>query len=331
MLRYRLGLLMSIPALLVVVGTVGYQAIEGWPLDDAAYMTVLTISTVGFHEVHPLSDEGRMFTSILILGGVFTLFYAATEFVRAVIVGEVGRVFGRQRMERRIGELNNHMVVCGYGRMGRLVCHEFDTSGVPYVVLDRREDVFGGPDAPKGTYLVGDATSDEVLRKAGIERARGLVAAAASDADNLYITMSARFMNEKLLIVARAEDEAAERKLLRAGATRVISPYAIGGRRIAQAVLRPAVMDFIELATHTAHMELQMEEVEIRPGSRLAGVPLRESGIRRDLGIIIIAIKRPDERMLFNPESDVVLEEGHLLITLGHRQQLDRLERLAGA
>jgi voltage-gated potassium channel len=234
-------------------------------------------------------------------------------------------------MEKRIVELKNHMVVCGYGRMGQLVCQEFDREGVPYVVLDRQAEAFEGIHAPRGPHLVGDATSDDVLRRAGIERARGLVAAAASDADNLYITMSARFMNDGLFIVARAEEDAAERKLQRAGATRVISPYSIGGRRIAQAVLRPAVMDFIELATRTEHLELQMEEVEIHAGSKLAGVALHESPIRRDLGIIIVGIKRADGRMVFNPGSEVVMEEGDLLITLGHRDQLDRLEALAGA
>jgi voltage-gated potassium channel len=184
---------------------------------------------------------------------------------------------------------------------------------------------------PHGIALVGDATSDEVLRRAGVERARGLVTAAASDADNLYVTISARFLSERLFIVARAEEEGAEKKLLRAGANRVVSPYVIGGQRVALAVLRPAVMDFIELATKKEHMELQIEEAEIEPGSRLAGVSLKDSQIRQDLGIIIVAIKKPDGKMVFNPAPETLLSAGDILITLGHRQQLDRLEALAGS
>jgi voltage-gated potassium channel len=176
---------------------------------------------------------------------------------------------------------------------------------------------------------VGDATSDDVLKQAGVDRARSLVTVAASDADNLYIVMSARFLNDKLFIVARAEEEGAEKKLLRAGANRVVSPYSIGGQRVALAVLRPAVMDFIELATSKEHLELQIEETEIRPGSRLAGCALKDSQVRQDLGAIIVAIKKPDGRMLFNPAAEVVIEARDVLITMGHRQQLDRLEAMA--
>jgi voltage-gated potassium channel len=182
---------------------------------------------------------------------------------------------------------------------------------------------------PHGIPLQGDATSEDVLRRAGIDRARALVTAAASDADNLYITMTARLLNEKLLIVARAEEEAAERKLKRAGATRVVSPSAIGGQRVAQAVLRPNVMDFIELATKSEHLELQIEETEILPASSLCGQSLKDSSLRQDLGIIIVAIKKPGGRMAFNPEPSTIIEAQDLLITLGHRQQLDRLEQVA--
>jgi voltage-gated potassium channel len=184
---------------------------------------------------------------------------------------------------------------------------------------------------PHGIPVVGDATADEVLRRVGIARARALVAAAASDSDNLFITLSARLLNERLLIVARADGEGAELKLRRAGASRVVSPYTIGGHRVAQAVLRPNAMDFIELATRAEHLELQIEEVEVRSGSSLVGCSLNTSPIRRELGIIIVAIKKPGAKMVFNPASSAVLERGDVLITLGHRQQLDRLEQMAGA
>jgi voltage-gated potassium channel len=327
----RFFLMLVVPVLLTALGTFGYHMVEGWAWFDALYMTVITITTVGFLEVHPLSHAGRTFTMLLALGGIFTLFYAATEAIRAIVSGEVRSVLGRQRMQRSLAEIRDHFVVCGFGRMGHLVCREFSSLGLPFVVIDREASLLRDFSLPHGIPLVGDATSDEVLRMAGAERARGLVTAAASDADNLYVTMSARFLNDKLFIVARAEEEAAEKKLRRAGANRVVSPYVIGGQRVALAVLRPAVMDFIELATSKEHMELQIEEAEIASGSRLAGLSLKASQLRQDLGIIIVAIKKPDGRMLFNPAPETVLSAADVLITLGHREQLDRLEAMAGA
>ncbi len=327
----RFVLTLSVPVLLAAAGTAGYHFVEGWGVFDALYMTVITITTVGFLEVHPMSHAGRTFTMLLSLGGIFTLFYAATELIRAVVSGEVRSVLGRQRMERSLLEIRDHFVVCGFGRMGNLVCREFSSLGLPFVIIDRDASLLRDFSLAHGFPLVGDATSDEVLRSAGVERARGLVTAAASDADNLYVTMSARFLNDKLLIVARAEEEGAEKKLLRAGADRVVSPYVIGGQRVALAVLRPAVMDFIELATRKEHMELQIEEAAVLAGSRLAGLSLKDSQIRQDLGIIIVAIKKPDGKMIFNPPSETVIAAGDVLITLGNRQQLDRLEQMAGA
>jgi voltage-gated potassium channel len=314
---------------LLSVGTLGYRTVGGWGWLDALYMTVITITTVGFHEVQPLGPAGRLFTMGLALGGVFTAFYAAAAFIRAVVTGEIRTVFGRQRMEQQLARLNNHLVVCGFGRMGQLVCEEFSQARIPFVVIDRDPEVLEGFSMPHGFPLVGDATADEVLKEAGVERARGLVTAAASDADNLYIAMSAHFISEKLFIVARAESEGAEKKLLRAGASRVVSPYAIGGHRVAQAVLRPAAMDFIELATRTAHLELQIEEIGVAGSSRLVGTSLKDSPIKSELGIIIVAIKRSD-RMLYNPAPEESLKEADVLIALGHRQQLDQLEEMAG-
>jgi len=320
-----------IPVVLVATGTVGYHVIEGWNAFDALYMAVITLTTVGFMEVHPLTPAGRLFTMLLALGGVFTLFYVGTELVGGVVSGEVRKVLGRQRMERSLSDLNNHAVVCGFGRMGRLVCQEFSRLGLRFAVIERRPELLRDFQIPHGIAIPGDATSDEFLRKAGVERARSLVTAAASDADNLYITMSARFLNEKLFIVARAEEEGAERKLIRAGANKVVSPYVIGGQRVAQAVLRPAVMDFIELATRGEHLELQIEETEVAAGSSLAGTILKDSGLRRDLGIILVAIKKPDGKMVFNPPPEAVIEPHDLLISLGPRHQLDRLEGMARA
>ena len=327
---HRLLLPVAAVAVLLAAGTVGYQIVEGWGWFDALYMTAITITTVGYLEVHPMGWGGRVFTMVLALGGVFTAFYAAAEFIRAVVTGEIRTVLGRQRMESRLEKLNGHLVVCGFGRMGRLAAEEFSSAGLSFVVVDRDPKVLEGFDIPHGIPLVGDATGDDALRRAGVDRARALVTAAASDADNLFITMSARLLNERLFIVARAEGEGAELKLRRAGASRVVSPYNIGGHRVAQAVLRPNAMDFIELATRTGHLELQIEEVEVRAGSGLVGCSLKASPVRSELGIIVVAIKKPGGRMAFNPAPEAVLEAGDLLITLGHRQQLDRLEEMAG-
>lgn len=327
----RFVIVATIPFLLLIVGTLGYEVVEGWAAFDALYMTAITITTVGFLEVHPLSHAGRLFTIFLAMGGVFTLFYAATEVIGGIVSGEVRRVLGRQRMERQLAAMKEHRIVCGYGRMGRYVCREFSSLKLPFVLVDRDADTLRGVQMPFGIPLHGDATSDEVLRRAGVERAKVLVAVAPSDADNLYVTLSARLLNEKLFIVARAETEGAEQKLLRAGASRVVAPFVIGGQRVTQAVLRPNVVDFIELATRSEHMELQLEETEIRPSSALAGAALKDSRIRQDLGIIIVAIKKADGRMVYNPAPDERILAGDLLITLGHRQQLDRLAALAGS
>jgi voltage-gated potassium channel len=325
----RFVLLLLIPCLLIAAGTVGYSLIEGWSAFDSLYMTVITLTTVGYEEVHPLSAAGRTFTMVLLLGGAFTLIYAVGEFIRSLVSGELQAFMGRRLMERNLADLRDHLIICGMGRMGRLVCKEFAGQGMPFVVIERSADLVEDFHIPHGIALHADATSDEVLRRAGVDRARALVTVVASDADNLYITMSARLLNEKLFIVARAENEPAEQKLRRAGANRVVSPYVIGGARVAQAVLRPNVVDFIELATKTEHLEVQIEETTVAAKGRLAGKSLKDSRLREEQGIIVVAIKTAAGRMVYNPAADTVMQPGDILITLGHREQLDRLDELA--
>jgi voltage-gated potassium channel len=328
--RRRLLLTLLVPIGLVLIGTLGYYLIEDkYTLFDALYMTVITLATIGYEEVHPLSTAGRAFTIFLILGGVTTFLYAATAAVRAVVSGEVRELLGRQRMERSLAQMEDHLIVCGYGRMGRLVCQEFSRQRLPFVVVEINPDLLAGFDVAHGIPLNGDAASDEVLKQAGVERARGLVTVMTSDADNLYTTMSARLLNKKLFIVARVEDPRAEQKLRRAGANRVVSPYAIGGVRLAQAVLRPTVVDFIELATKTEHLELQIEESRVGPSSPLAGATLKDSRIRADLKVIVVAIKKGAGDMMFNPAPETVIEAGDIVVAIGDRKHLDELEKLA--
>lgn len=318
----------SLPILLVVVGTLGYHSLEGWGYFDSLYMTVHTLATVGFGETHPLSQNGRVFTILLILGGASSMAAAVTSVIRSIVSGEVQRLLGRQRMERMLNNLTNHVIVCGYGRMGRIICEELSQANQAFVVVDRDHSLIEHFPSRIGVALEGDATSDEMLKKAGIERARALVSAVPHDADNLFITLSAKLLNDKIFVVARAEDPASETKLTRAGANRVVAPYLLGGGRVVQAVLRPSVLDFIDLATRTQHIELQMEETFVRDGSQLIGKKLSES-MTRQHRIIIVAIKRSSGNMEFNPGGETVLERGDTLISLGHRRDIDRLEQMA--
>ncbi len=326
----RFVLAAMIPLLLIGIGTIGYALIEGWPLFDSLYMTVITLTTVGFREVHAMSPAGQAFTMLLSLGGVFMLFYAATAIASAVVSGQIIESLGSRRMERSLADLKGHMIVCGFGRMGRRVCQEFSAKGLPYVIIDRQAELFERFDLPHGIAVHGDAASDEVLERVGVRRAKTLVSVAASDADNLYITMSARLLNDKLFIVARADDERSEQKLLRAGANRVVSPYVIGGNRVAQAVLRPTVVDFLELATRTEHLELNIEEARLAAASPLVGKTVSASQLRREHGLIVVAIKKPTDRMLFNPAADTLLEADDILIMIGGRNELDRVAAMAG-
>jgi voltage-gated potassium channel len=221
------------------------------------------------------------------------------------------------------------MIVCGFGRMGRFVCQEFSRTGLPFVVIDRDPNALNGFQLPHGIPLAGEITSDDMLKRAGVERARALIAVAGTDADNLYVTMSARLLNERLLIVARADDEASASKFIRAGADRVVSPYVIGGSQVARAVLRPNVVDFIELATRTEHRELQIEEVRLGEKSQLVGASIESTKLRKELGVIIVAIKKPTGEMVFNPPPETVMAAADILIALGDRAHLDALEELA--
>jgi voltage-gated potassium channel len=328
--RRRFLMTLLVPLGLVLFGTFGYYLIEKeYDLFDGLYMTIITLSTIGYGEVHTLSTPGRVFTIVLILVGVATFLYAASAAVRAVVSGEVRELLGRQRMERSLAQLQDHLIVCGYGRMGRLVCQEFARQRLPFVVVEVNPALLAGFDLPYGIPLNGDAASDEVLRQAGVERARGMVVVMTSDADNLYTTMSARLLNKKIFIVARLEDPRAEQKLRRAGANRVVSPYQIGGVRLAQAVLRPTVVDFIELATRTEHIELQIEESRVVASSPLAGTSIKDSRLRAELKVIVVAVKKGAGDMVFNPPPETVLEAGDIVVAIGDRQHLDELVKLA--
>lgn len=333
MKQQRVYVLLLVPVVLVLVGTLGFYLLEQprYDLFDALYMTITTLTTVGYGEVHPLSFRGRLFNIFLLLGGVFTLFFVSGELLRMVVSGELQDYMEKRYMSMALAELKDHVIVCGFGRMGNFVCEKFSKEGVPFVIIDQDKDSLQRFEMAHGVPLIGDATLDEILKQARIHQARALITVLGSDADNLFITMTARLLNEKLFIVSRAEVDLAEVKLRRAGANRVVSPYAIGGFRMAHAVLRPTVVDFLELATRTEHIDLQIEETQIEKDSHLDGVTLLKSRVRQDLGVIIVAIKKPNGPMLYNPPGDAVVHSGDVLIALGHRQQLDQLQEFSRA
>ena len=318
-------------SLVMLGGTVWFALVEGYTVVDSLYMTVITISTVGFKEVHPLDVSGRLFTTVLIIMGLTVLTYTLGSLGALVVEGTFQRIIGRQRMMREIEHLQRHFIVCGHGRMGRILCEELVSEKVPFVVVENDPDEVETMRDHGYKVVEGDATEDEVLRQAGLERARGLVAVVSSNESNLYISLSAREIcrgaNPDLYILSRATGRQAAQKIYRAGADRVISPYEIGGMRFVQALLRPSVYDFVDVATQSGGLDLMFEEVTIGEGAHLDGVAIRDSNIRSQYDIIVIAIKKPSGRMVFNPGPERTLETGDVLITLGGREQLDRLRR----
>lgn len=330
MTRVRRQFIFSLVLIVVVIffGTAGYVILEQWSLLDALYMTIITITTVGYREVHDLSDTGRVFTLVLIVSGVGTILYTLNNAARILVEGEIQEIFGRRKLEKKIKELKDHYIVCGYGRMGTVIGKELKEKGARFIVIEKGP-MDGDSVDPDVLFVRGDATKDEVLKEAGIERARGLISVLSTDAENLYVVLSARVLNPDMNIVARAGEEGSEQKLLRAGADRVVSPYYIGGMRIAHTVLKPSVVDFIEFATSAGNIDLQMEEIYVREGASIAGTTLDECGIGRELGIIIVAIKRSGGDMRFNPTFRTTIKPGDVLIALGERTKLKVLEDMA--
>ncbi len=314
--------------MLISGGTIGYMSIEGWRLLDAAYMTVITLGTVGFKEVHDLSDGGKLFTMGLIVVGVSVLGYIVGSLAQIMFEGQFQRIMGRKKVEKQIDALSEHYIICGFGRIGSLICKEFKANDLKFVIVEKSVDTLEKLDEEGYLHMRGDATLDETLLKAGIKRAKGLISVVTSDTENVYITLTARGLNPDLYILARSGEEGSDIKLKRAGANKVVSPYLIGGSRMAQSVLRPNVVDFIEIATGSEHMDLQMEEITIPRHSAFVGESLISSGFRKGMGVIIVGIKKEHGKMIFNPHPQAKMEGGDTLIVLGEPQSIAKLEDL---
>ena len=321
-----IGLALS---LVILAGTAGFHFIEGWSWFDGFYMVVTTLTTIGYQETHPLSHAGRVFNIGVIVAGVSLVFLGIGALTQALLEFELRSFFGRRKMEREIDRLTDHYIICGAGRVGRSAARELARRPAPFVIIENN-------DAKAARYqneclmMVGDATKEQTLREARIQQARGLVAATTTDATNLYIILTARALNPKLKIIARASEEDAEKHLLKAGADFIVSPYSFAGQRIAQTFLRPHVVTFLDTATTHLGMDLEIGEICVSQDSSFAGKTIETSRVRQERGVIVLAIKR-GQGMRFNPSPDDRIEAGDYLIAMGEPAQLRQVEQMAAS
>ncbi len=314
--------------LIFVVGTVGYHILEGWPFLEALYATVVTLGTVGYGDFYPKSNEGRIFAIFLIIFGVGTMAYTFAMIMESFMEGRLKKILGRGKLKKQISKMRNHYIICGCGKIGYLICKELSGEGLDFIVIDNNEKLIQRVEDEGFVYVNGSATDDQTLVEAGVERARGIVSTLPTDADNLYVVLAARELNPDVYIVARFEDEASERRLMKAGANRVISPYKVGGSRMTLALLRPAMLDFVEITTGTQRLSLRMEEVHVGGSSYVIGKSLADSGLRREYDLIIVAVHKESGTMVFNPAALYVIEKGDNLIAIGEEENLVRFSRV---
>lgn len=323
----RVILIAALIAFTMAIGTIGFRLLEGYPLFDAFYMTLITITTVGYQEIRPLSHAGRVFNSFLILFGVSAMFVAVGAMTQTIIELQLQDRYGERRRRRAIMHMKDHFIVCGFGRVGRNAAFELQRAGFPFLVLDRNEQRVERATAAGMAAMRADATQDESLREAGIERARGFIAALATDADNVFVILSVKTLNPRLTVVTRASEENAEEKLRRAGADTVLSPYSIAGHRLAQALVRPHVVQLLDFAGQVVGLDVTMEQLRVAPGSgaisrRLGALAPRESRL------IVLAIGKPDGKMIFNPPVEMEISGGDVLIVMGEQPNLRSLENV---
>ncbi len=312
-------------ALLIVCGTIGYMLIEGWNTLDALYMTIITLATVGYGEIHPISDIGHIYTIVLIVTGVGFFLYVIGAVIQFMVEGRVRLLLGRRRLDRRIARLKNHYILCGYGRIGKVICNKLLRENRALVVIDKNTSLAETLDGLGFIYVCGDATDEAVLLKAGIHKATALIAALGTDTDNVFLVLTGRQLAPQLHIIARAGTEPAKAKLAAAGANTVEAPYETGAAALAQRIIRPTVTNFLDLAFADSNTDIQMEEIPVASSSKLVGVTLKDSGIRQNYNLIIIAIKKNDDRMIFNPSFEARIHAGDTVIAVGEPANLIKL------
>ncbi len=318
--KLKIALLISVS--IFIMGTLGYHYIEGWSFVESLYTTVITLATVGYGDFHPQQTMGRIFTIVLIIFGVGAMAYTIGMATEVMVEGQMKKAMGRGKLKKKVEKLAGHYIVCGYGRIGCIICKEFAAENIDFVVIDDDPETIHEIEEEGFIYYHGSATEDKTLLETGIKKAKGIVCALPSDAQNLYVILTAKEFNPDIYTLSRAEDETSERRLIRAGANRAISPYTVGGMRMAMAALRPAIVDFIEITTRRQSLELRMEELFVCDASPVLDKSLEESKIRKHYGLIIVAIKKASGQMIFNPDASYVIEKGDQLITLGEDANL---------
>lgn len=299
--------------------------IEKWHILDAIYMTIITISTTGFAETHPLSQTGRFFTLIIIVMGIGSIAYTGGRAAQLIFETQIYR---RRKMSKKVEHLSNHFIVCGYGRMGRFICEELAEAKVDFVVIENNAEKIDKLISRGLMFVNGDATRDDILVSAGIKKAKGLVAVLSSDAENVFATLSSKVLNPELYVVARAVEEETESKLVKAGASRVVKPYEIGGTRMAELLLRPGVIEFIDSIAREKNVDLNIEEVIVHPDSLLINKTLTELPIRKEMNIIIVSIYKSSGKFIYNPLSSAKIEAGDKLIAIGESSSLEKLNKM---
>jgi voltage-gated potassium channel len=330
-LTHKLRLALIILFTVLITGTLGFYFIEGWSLIDSFYTTITTMATVGYGDFTPRTSEGKIFTIAVIVFGVGTMLYSFSLITEIIIEGRLRRILGRGKLQKMVDKMNKHYIICGCGRIGFLICRELAGEKVPFVVVDNDPEIIQKIQDEGFIYFKGDATQDKTLIEAGIKRAKGIVCVLPTDAENLYVILTAKELNQDIYILSRSEEEESERRLIRAGADRVMSPYSLGGSRMAMAILRPAMLDFIEITTRRQSLELRMEEISVCEGSPIIGKSLEESGIRQRYGLIIVAVKKDSGKMIFNPLANYIIAGGDRLVAMGEEENVKRFSEVCFA